>query len=116
MRTFPGAVAAAVVAIVLLSLSCSGARAGSVWLDELNLRNVQQDYGSAKAKKSVDGKDLSIGGRTFARGVGTHVDGEINIDLKGEAERFTASVGADDEVKGKLGEPIEFEVSGDGKS
>src|SRR5947207_12994429 len=98
MRTFPGAVAAAVVAIVLLSLSCSGARGGAVWLDELNLRNVQQDYGSAKAKKSVDGKDLSIGGRTFARGMGAHVDGEIKIQLKGQAERLTASGGAAEEV------------------
>jgi len=54
--------------------------------------------------KSVDRNPLRLGGQTFKYGVGTHAESTLEIDLKGQAERFTAVVGVDDEVSGKAGQ------------
>jgi hypothetical protein len=34
---------------------------------------MQQDWGSPGVNRSVDGHDLSIAGRKFSQGVGTHL-------------------------------------------
>ena len=39
---------------------------------------------------------VTVGGRAFGRGVGTHADSVVWIDLDGRATRFSAHVGVDD--------------------
>jgi alpha-galactosidase len=98
----------------LLVLAASSAAANEiVWLDELNLTTVQQEYGEAQAKKSVEGNPLRIDGRTFERGVGTHANGIMSIDLGGGVDSFEAMVGVDDEASEKAS--IAFRVTVDGK-
>ena len=64
--------------------------------------------------KSIDGKTLTIAGKTFERGFATHSVSSLLILLEGKATAFTAKVGIDDEVAGH--EPAaEFEIYGDGK-
>lgn len=73
---------------------------------------MRQDWGTAHAARSVEGNPLKINGVSFDHGVGTHANSEFNIRLNGGAERFTATVGIDDENnKGT----IRFEVWGDKK-
>jgi len=74
-------------------------------LETLDLSAVEQDWGRAQAARSVDGHPLRIGGRTFAHGLGTHAEGEFEIDLHGTATEFLASAGVDDEV-GKKGSVV----------
>lgn len=62
---------------------------------------------------SNDGRALTVGGQTFAKGLGAHADSEITYPLAGNCTRFTAQVGVDDEV-GDLGSVV-FEVHGDGR-
>ena len=52
-----------------------------VWLSALDLSKVQQGWGKPQADKSVQGKPLSIGGRKFERGVGTHAASSLCVDL-----------------------------------
>ncbi len=85
-----------------------------VWLDELDLSGVQQDWGRARARASVDGHGLSIGGKSFERGVGTHASSEFTVDLAEGAERFRAMVGVDDEPCSGAGSVV-FVVEGDGR-
>ena len=88
--------------------------AQTVWLDELDLSTATQGYGVPMKNKSLDGKTLTIAGKTFERGFATHSVSSLLILLEGKATAFTALVGMDDEVKGH-GAAAEFELYGDGK-
>ncbi|MCX7006348.1 MAG: NPCBM/NEW2 domain-containing protein, partial [Kiritimatiellaeota bacterium] len=90
------------------------AMANEVWVADLGLGNMSQGYGSPQKNKSVDKHPLKLGGQTFEHGVGTHAESIFELNLLGEADRFTAIVGVDDEVKGRVG-TVEFKVTADGK-
>jgi alpha-galactosidase len=89
--------------------------AETVWLDDLNLSSATQDWGEPHKNQSVEGHTLTIGGKTFERGFGTHAESVLHINLDGAAQKFSASVGVDDEVKGNPASSVEFVVRGDGK-
>jgi alpha-galactosidase len=88
--------------------------AEAVWLDELDLARVQQSWGAAQARMSVDGNAIRIGGRTFERGVGTHARSRAVVETR-DATRFLAWVGVDDEVLGRAAS-VEFTIGGDGRT
>ena len=69
----------------------------TVSLSSLDLSGTEQDWGSPQKDKSVDGHPLSIGGKKFETGLGTHATSSLRINLKGQGERFAAWVGVDDE-------------------
>ncbi len=88
--------------------------AQTVWLDELDLSAATQGYGMPAKNKTIDGNTMTIAGKKFDRGFGTHAESFLTILLKGKAIEFTAMVGMDDEVAGH--QPAsEFVVYGDGK-
>jgi alpha-galactosidase len=103
--------------IVLLLLLVGGfSHAATLRLEDLSLDNMRQDWGNPSAGKSVEGNQISIGGVAFDHGVGTHATSTWAIDLGGAAQRFTASVGIDDEVQSVPASShaaIEFKVLGD---
>jgi alpha-galactosidase len=101
-----------VVLAVLLGVGVF-ARADVVRLGELDLAKMSSGWGKPLADKSVTGKAITIGGKTFDYGVGTHAGSALYVDLDGKAERFQASVGVDDGA-GRRGS-IRFIVFGDGK-
>jgi alpha-galactosidase len=90
------------------------AKAETFGLETLQLQYVEQEWGPAQPNQSVDRHPLAIGGKHFEHGLGTHANSVFRLALGGKGERFTASVGVDDEV-GKQGS-IEFQVTGDGKT
>jgi alpha-galactosidase len=57
-----------------------------------------QGYGKPGINKSVDGNPLTIAGKVYSRGIGTHSASKIEFVLNGNAERFIAEVGMDDEL------------------
>jgi alpha-galactosidase len=85
----------------------------AVWVDSLNLRNVEQGFGTAEKGRSVEHHPLTLGGVIYQHGVGTHAVSLIAIDLHGTATRFQAAVGVDDERKGAGS--VTFSVWTDGK-
>ena len=89
--------------------------AETIWLDDLNLNVASQGWGDPHKNQSVEGHPLTIGGKQFARGFGTHAEGELRVNLAGGSQKFSASVGVDDEVNGNIASSLEFIVSGDGK-
>ena len=101
--------------IVLLSgLGIQTASAQTVWLDQLDLSAATQGYGTPNSNRSVDGKPLTIAGKTFEHGFGSHSESLLTIILDGKATSFTALVGIDDEVMGQK-PAAEFVINGDGK-
>lgn len=98
-----------------LVLPCrSGVAADTVWLSTLDLTHVRQGWGQPQPDKSVTGKPLSIGGRTFDHGLGTHARSTLWVDLGGRTDRFQASVGVDDATTSDRAS-ITFQVAGDGR-
>ncbi len=81
------------------------------FVSALDISQVQQGWGEPHADRSVAGNRLSIGGQMFTNGLGTHADSEFVINLGGNAESFSASVGIDDEVS-KHGSVV-FKLLGD---
>jgi alpha-galactosidase len=59
-----------------------------------------------------DGHTITIGGVTYAKGIGAHAPGEIDVYVGGRCSAFTADVGIDDEV-GDRGS-VDFQVFADG--
>ncbi|WSQ06869.1 beta-galactosidase [Streptomyces sp. NBC_01231] len=61
-----------------------------------------------------DGRPLSIGGTTYAKGLGVHANSQVRVYLGGGCTRFTATAGVDDEVGD--GGSVTFQVIADGRS
>jgi alpha-galactosidase len=83
-------------------------------LGALDLRALEQGWGEPNANRSVDRHAFSIAGRHFEHGLGTHAVSTFRLALDATGERFTSTVGVDDEV-GQRGSVI-FRVAGDGKT
>ncbi|HEY5912247.1 MAG TPA: NPCBM/NEW2 domain-containing protein [Verrucomicrobiae bacterium] len=111
MKLNPTGLATAAVLAVALPITAGAATFG---IETLDLGYVEQGWGSPQANKSVDNHTLSIGGKKFEHGLGTHAAGSFRIALNGKGEHFTANVGVDDEI-GKRGSVV-FSIVGDGKT
>jgi alpha-galactosidase len=108
------------IAFLALGLSLGAlmigtATADTVWLDQLDIRSAAQGWGEPHKNQSVQGNPLTIGGKTFARGFGTHAESILHVNLGGDAQSFSASVGVDDEVSNNPTSSVEFFVIGDGQ-
>jgi len=92
-----------------------------VWLSDLDIRKTQQGWEHARKDLSVDGQPLKIAGRAFEKGLGTHADSVLYVELNGGSTRFHAWVGVDDEVMnpnrpgGAHPGSVEFRILADGK-
>ncbi|WP_353332146.1 NPCBM/NEW2 domain-containing protein [Bacteroides sedimenti] len=84
-----------------------------VWLDELNVNYLLQDWGSAQVNKSVLGTSLEVAGTKYERGIGTHSISRYLLNLHGKAKSISGLVGADD--KNDFGGKMEFMIIADKK-
>ena len=75
--------------------------------------SVTQGWLTTQNDAGVTGRTLSIGGRRFERGLGTHAPGEIVFDLGRRHTRFQADAGLDD--NGGPAGSVVFRVTLDGK-
>jgi alpha-galactosidase len=102
------------IALLLNTLTSTSAfSAETVWLDSLDLSKMRQGWGKPQINRSIREKQLSIGGKTFERGVGTHAKSILWLNLDGKAERFISYVGVDDAANGPGS--VVFKIYGDGK-
>jgi hypothetical protein len=111
----PRFVWSSLLAGALLAVSVPLVAAEQVVLSTLDLGQARQGWGAPGIDRSVAGKPLRIAGTSFARGFGTHAPSELDLALAGGSERFTASVGIDDEEGATGGNgSVEFIIHGDG--
>lgn len=89
----------------------SGSR--MVHVEDLSLKNILQGWGAPHKDRSVVNTPLTIDGKHFQRGIGTHAESVFRIALHQQAEKFSAMVGLDD-TAGKEG-MVTFEVLVDNK-
>lgn len=101
--------------VILSAITSNKIKAqNKVWLDELDLSVATQGHGKPGVNKSVDGRPLTIAGKKFDRGFGTHAESSLFIRLDKKVSRFSALVGLDDEIKGQK-PAVEFEIYADEK-
>ncbi|MBN1844213.1 MAG: NPCBM/NEW2 domain-containing protein [Sedimentisphaerales bacterium] len=108
------------IAVLLIAGPIPGAPAAdnqpetrTVWLGSLDLSRMTAGWGAPLADKSIENKPLNVGGQAFEKGVGTHAPSVMYIGLDGNARRFFAQVGVDDETAGKGS--VRFKIYGDGR-
>ncbi len=89
--------------LTALSALLPAAAETTVWLDELDLSTMTCGWETPHAKRSVAGNPLTVDGKRFERGVGTHAESWYVLEADGNALSFEASVGVDDEelIRGK---------------
>lgn len=99
----------------LLAADAAGDNA-TFWLDQIDLKAIQQRRGVPLANLAVGGGKLVMDGKTYERGIGTRSISELVLDLHGEAKRFSAVVGLDDSANDRKREgTVRFEVWVDDK-
>ena len=99
---------------ITLAVSVYADDAKTMRIDQFDLRQVAQGWGTPQKNKSVDKNPLTIGGKTFEHGFGTHAHSKMTLDLDGAGGTFKAFVGVDDETKGQG--TVQFKVIGDKKT
>lgn len=93
--------------------------AGEAWASDLKWLSSVNGYGPAERDRSngesgaADGGPLTLAGKTYEKGIGTHADSDIEFYTGGQCSKFTADAGIDDEIDG-YGE-VAFSVEADGK-
>ncbi len=70
----------------------------TIRLEDLDISQMVCGWGVPMAKKTVLERPLTLRGRVFEHGVGTHADSEFVVDLRGVGVSFEAVVGVDDEA------------------
>jgi alpha-galactosidase len=84
-----------------------------VWISTLDVSRIEQGYGEGRANRSVDNRRLTVAGRVFQRGVGTHANSIIPLDLGGNGVELSGWAGLDDETAGRGS--VVFSIQADGK-
>jgi acetyl esterase/lipase len=93
----------------------------TLYLDDLAPSLVDQHKGVVGFRRSFEGNPLTLGGRTFDRGLGVRAPSVVEYQLGGRYATLRATVGIDLEDQIKVseararGEYVQFLVYGDGK-
>lgn len=95
------------------------APAADTWASDLEWLSQANGYGPAERDRSngesgaADGHPLTLAGKTYGKGIGTHADSDLEFFTGGRCTSFTADAGIDDEIA-DYGQAA-FSVEGDGK-
>jgi len=81
-------------------------------LNKMTPLSARQDYGRLNINKSINGTTLTLAGRRFADGLGTHANSQIDYLIPDTALEFSFIVGLDDETESAS---VTFSVWGDDK-
>jgi alpha-galactosidase len=91
---------------------------GTTFVSDMTWQASTNGWGPAERDRSngeqgaTDGRAITIAGTSYAKGIGAHANGTIDVALGGRCSTFTADVGVDAEV-GTNGS-VTFTVLGDG--
>ena len=86
-----------------------------IFISDLKPLASTTGWGQPGINKSVEGKPLTVGGKTYQRGLGTHANGLAVFGVPAGARRFVAVVGLDDEKQDDPRSSVIFETYGDVK-
>jgi alpha-galactosidase len=91
---------------------------GTAYVSDIPWTSATNGWGPPERDRSngetgpADGHTITINGVTYAKGVGAHAPGEIDVYVGGQCSAFNSDVGIDDEV-GSNGS-VDFQIWADG--
>ncbi|MBR8535033.1 SUMF1/EgtB/PvdO family nonheme iron enzyme [Carboxylicivirga sediminis] len=65
----------------------------TVWLDEMKFKKEYAQFGHPTRNQNKQHKPIIIAGKQYDRGIYTHGNGELIVELDGQYDRFEAEVG-----------------------
>ena len=107
-----GILIAVVVALCAFALWWSS-RPTTVYLSDLNYEVLSYQWAEPKEDQSIDGDPLRIADHIYARGIGTHAETKIEVNVPRGYRRFVAEVGVDAQVRPDGPSSVKFFVYGD---
>ncbi|MBP52410.1 MAG: hypothetical protein CMI27_04625 [Opitutae bacterium] len=87
--------------IALEAIDERAAENGKIYLRK-EMASQVQSYWRVLNDKGVQGKGISVGGKTYERGLGVHADSKISFPLDDKFSSFHAVPGPDDAHRGRL--------------
>ena len=87
----------ALLTLSILTLLTSCNKNKTIYLSDIRQGFIANEFGPPEIDKSFEKNKLSIRGKVFEKGLGTHAPSKISLDLNGNGKRFKATVGLDDE-------------------
>jgi len=87
----------------------------TTYVSDLPYQAISNGWGPVEKDKSNgeqaggDGKQISLGGTKYAKGLGTHANSEVVVNLNGQYTSFLADLGIDDEARA-FGGSVVFQV------
>jgi hypothetical protein len=84
-----------------------------VHLADLDPVTAKNGWGQLQIDKSIESKPLSVEGKRYERGIGTHANALLVYKIPAGAGRFVAVVGLDDAKRTDPRSSVTFEVYGD---
>ena len=102
----------------LTRASALSAPAGAVYLSDMEWLSSTNAWGPVERdlangeQAAQDGKPLSINGLVFSKGIGSHAESSVEVELNGAYQTFSSYIGVDDYAKHHLGS-VDFSVYGD---
>ena len=85
----------------------------TVYLDATNTKFVQNTAGQARFGVSYTNNKLSLDGKAYDKGIGTHAKALAVATIPKDATRFVSMVGIDDAARKDERSSVVFEVYGD---
>lgn len=82
--------------------SVEGARI--IPLSSLELANFKSGWNNTKANKSIEGNPITMKGKVYTSGVGTHASAKLVVKLNSTTPKFHCELGIDDEVSHVTGD------------
>jgi alpha-galactosidase len=79
-----------IIFIAIVAASCGDGipqeeKDNAFWLDQADISVMDQDWAEPNINFSCDSNELSIGGKSYDRGVGTHAISKMMIKVHGYA-------------------------------
>lgn len=93
---------------------------GSPWISDVQWTSASSGWGpiehdmSNGEQAAGDGLPITIGGVTYAKGLGLHAPSDVVYYLGGHCSSFTSDVGLDDEKDSNMAGTVAFQVWADG--
>ncbi|MGN0847368.1 MAG: NPCBM/NEW2 domain-containing protein [Kiritimatiellia bacterium] len=98
-----------------VAVAMAAAAENKIWLEDVDRSTMTCGYKSVLVGRSVEGGLLSVGGKVYEHGLGTHAPSILAVPLGGKALAFEAVVGVDDEKPWTSKASVEFKVWVDGR-
>ncbi|MGN0242546.1 MAG: NPCBM/NEW2 domain-containing protein [Lachnospiraceae bacterium] len=75
----------------------------NTYLSDIPTSDVTVGWGTFRKDLAIGGNPITLGGKVYEKGIGTHADSEVVYHLNGKYTRFQATIGIDDETTRETG-------------